>query len=276
MRPLVSIERDHKDLYQSCVGQTKSAYCKQMLLDMTDRVVAAGNAYVAALQTGRPDTVAKMPMSVEEQREISKVYDARLVSKTGIERHTYDQVKALVGKCPYCGFGEVWEVDHYLPKNTFPELNILPKNLVPICHPCNHIKLMNLPEASNKSLLHPYFDNLPMERWLFADLTIEEGGPVLEYHVRLDSGHGAISERLGHHFEKLKLSHRMKVQSAQILVEIQATIEEFLGEMGPDGLKEHFQSAGEKIFRTHGNTMEMAAYFAAAENENYCSGAYRS
>ena len=50
----------------------------------------------------------------------------------------------------------------------FVRMNVLPKNLFPICHPCNHLKDDSLPENEEESLIHPYFDRLPNERWLFA------------------------------------------------------------------------------------------------------------
>jgi len=35
--------------------------------------------------------------------------------------------------CPYCGFGEVRDLDHYLPRDTYRELAIYPRHLVPSC-----------------------------------------------------------------------------------------------------------------------------------------------
>jgi hypothetical protein len=276
MRSLDPIVRDHEDLYRTCVGQTQNNGKRMILMDMTDRVVAGGVSYQNALAKGRSDTVTKMPMSHAELKEISKLYDYRLVRKNGVERATYDQIKTLAGTCPFCGFGEVYEVDHYLPKADFPELNIFPKNLVPVCHPCNHIKLHGPPEGADRSLLHPYFDKLPNVQWLFANLVIEAGGPVLHHFVDLDAAHGVLRDRLKYHFKTLNLSERMKVQSARILVELEAKIEERLEALGVEGVKQHFQDEGERSLRRHGNTIETAAYFAAAENDEYCSGSYRN
>lgn len=276
MKSVTPIAKNYKDLYRSCVGQTQNTVSREMLEAMTERVVNAGVTYEKALDAGRPDTVVAMEMSDQEKEQVSKLYDTRLVSKTGVERETYDKIRTLVGKCPFCGFGEVWEVDHYLPKDQFPELNVFPKNLVPICHGCNHTKLTALPESESHSLLHPYFDALPNEKWLFAHLTIEAGGPVLEYFVCLDARHGNLSKRLNYHFAKLELSRRMKSVSAQILVEMEADIDEYLEDLGSQGIRDHFQDQGEKVFRRHGNTLEMAAYFAAAQNTKYCAGEYRS
>lgn len=276
MKSLDPIDRNHENLYLSCVGQTQNEEIRNLLINMTGRVVANGIAYEDSVRIGRSDLVTQMAMTDDERFEISKVYDSRLVSKSGVERPTYDKVRTLTGKCPFCGFGEVYEVDHYLPKNAFPELNVLPKNLLPICHPCNHIKHSGLPEGPDSNLIHPYFDNLPNERWLFADLTIENGGPVLHYYVQLDARFGILCQRLEYHFAKLQLSRRMKEQSARVLVEMEADIDQHLADIGTVGMSQHFREAGQHSLQLHGNVIETAAFFSASENEQYCAGAFKS
>lgn len=276
MRQLDPIDRGHEDLYLSCVGQTQNDSKRQVLLAMTNRVVQTGVDYEGALQIGRADNVTPMSMTQGEYNELSTLYDLRLVATRGIERRTYNEIRTLSGQCPYCGFGEVYEVDHYLPKNVYPEFNVFPKNLVPICHPCNHIKAQDVPQGWDSSFIHPYYDELPSERWLFAKMTIEDGGPVLNFSVQLDAQHGALGARLEYHFERLELPRRIREQAARILAEMESDIEDYLDQLGADGMKQHYCDAGIRSFQRHGNSIETAAYFAAAENDDYCSGSYRN
>ncbi|MEZ0018229.1 HNH endonuclease [Sinorhizobium fredii] len=276
MRPLNPIQRDHRDLYTSCISQTQDVDQRNRLTALTDRVVTAGEAYNTQLTAGRADVVAPIGLTDQERSDLKNLYGYRLASQQGIERRTYEAIKTLTGDCPYCGFGEVWEVDHYLSQHGFPELNVLPRNLVPICHPCNHKKTTTPPVDENSSFIHPYYDRLPNERWLFAGLAIEENGPVLHYRVQLDPRHGALSQRLSFHFRELTLSERMRVHAATILREMEADINDFLEQLGPEGIKAHFLDSGGKSFARHGNTLEAAAYFAAAENDDYCSGRFRN
>ncbi|MDQ7860344.1 HNH endonuclease [Peribacillus frigoritolerans] len=43
-------------------------------------------------------------------------------------------------KCAYCGIGDTNYMDHYLPKDDFPEYSIHSYNLVPCCSYCNEKK----------------------------------------------------------------------------------------------------------------------------------------
>ena len=36
------------------------------------------------------------------------------------------------GICPYCGDGKIEEVDHYVPKEDYPEFTLYPNNLIPL------------------------------------------------------------------------------------------------------------------------------------------------
>jgi hypothetical protein len=48
-----------------------------------------------------------------------------------------DRLKAATLLCPYCGFGEIRELDHHLPRVIYWALAIYARNLVPCCSACN-------------------------------------------------------------------------------------------------------------------------------------------
>lgn len=62
--------------------------------------------------------------------------------------------------CPVCGSPCTGTLDHYLPKEDYPEFSILASNLVPACAICNSglkgklVKGTSAPER----FIHPYFD----------------------------------------------------------------------------------------------------------------------
>ncbi len=276
MRSLPAPGLDHEALYRTCVGQTQSAADRTTLLDMTARVVAAGAAYGAAAAGRRLDAVGSMAMVEGERSLMRRVYDLRMSQQSGSGRAAYEELRSSAPLCPYCGYGEVCELDHFLPKTTFSELNVLPINLVPVCHACNHIKHEQPPEAEDRYFLHPYFDVLPNVRWLFATLNVESGGPVLSYRVALGAEHGALAARLSYHFQRLQLDRRFRTMAATMLVELEAEISEHLGVLNAQEMSEHFGALGQTSFQRHGNVLETAAYFAASESAQYCSGSYRN
>lgn len=62
--------------------------------------------------------------------------------------------------CPSCGEdGAPGTLDHYLPKEYFPELSICLLNLTPMCSRCQGEKSSDfLTESEERMFLHPYFD----------------------------------------------------------------------------------------------------------------------
>jgi hypothetical protein len=96
----------------------------------------------------------------------------------------------------------------------------------------------------------------------------------LTYRIELDAAvHGPLADRLAYHFRELELDCHFKERSATMLVELEAEIDEYLDE---DQMAHHFAELAAWSLRLHGNTIETAAYFAASENEDYCSGGFRS
>lgn len=276
MRALPIPTLNHEVIYRACAEQTQSAADRAILLEMTQRAVAAGVVYRASGVQGRLDTVTSINLDAQERALLSELYDRRMPQHRGSGRAAYDELKSSAPLCPYCSIGEVYELDHFLPKSAFPELNVCPVNLIPICHPCNHIKLEARPLAEDQYFLHPYFDVLPNVRWLFASLAIASGGPILKFNVSLDDQYGALARRLKYHFHELELDRRFKTLAATVLVELEAEIAEHLGVLNASGMAEHFRELGNRSFSRHGNSLETAAYFAASESEEYCSGSYKN
>ena len=69
------------------------------------------------------------------------------------------------GFCPYCHITPARTVDHFLPKELYPWLSIVPLNLVPACGTCNNLWRVYDEDDWNLKKIHPYLD-FPEGRWL--------------------------------------------------------------------------------------------------------------
>lgn len=85
----------------------------------------------------------------------------------------YQQLEAMrkyngLVVCPSCGEpGRPRTLDHYLPKDVFPELSALLLNLTPMCDWCQGEKLTEyVTKDGRKRYIHPYFDDV--DRPLFS------------------------------------------------------------------------------------------------------------
>jgi hypothetical protein len=268
---------EYRQLYKQAIAQTQRNADREILEDLEDRMVQAADDYVAVMGAQGPSAITQIALTPLEDSLVSVLYDKRIVAKDGACRTIYDEIRTSAAHCPFCLDGEVYEVDHFLPQVYHHDVVMYPGNLVPICHPCNHIKLHERPLNARESLLHPYFDRLPTVEWLFATLDRHGNGPVLNYHVLLDETlYGNIAPRLAYHFRTLELDRRMRELSAKVLVELQADVEDHLQVLQPAGLKIHFAGEAEKRYQRHGNTLEAAAYRAASVDNQFCEGAYRN
>lgn len=266
--------RSHESLFDSCVAATTSDEARGLLLGIRAAVMNAGVTY-AADAAGQLATVVPLVVSDSQASALKGLYSKQLVA--GNERPFYDGVRRSAGRCPFCLFGEVYEVDHFLPRQAFPEFSVLPDNLVPICHPCNHKKRQKVPEGGGAFFLHPYFDVLPAIHWLNASIELVADGPAIRYSVELDVDiYGSIANRLQYQFMQLQLSERFAVSAAAILSEIEDILLRHLQNASPAEVAEYFRSEGERYYSVYGNCLEAAAFLAAASNEEYCSGSYRN
>lgn len=82
--------------------------------------------------------------------------------------------------CPTCGEdGTPNTLDHYLPKQTYPEFSITACNLVPMCDICQGKKLTDTVNAANERLfLHPYFDEFIDQQVLHLEIGPPYDAPV--------------------------------------------------------------------------------------------------
>ncbi|MET4666321.1 hypothetical protein [Sphingomonas sp. PvP056] len=65
--------------------------------------------------------------------------------------------------CPMCGAPTpTGSIDHYLPRDEFPEFSVLPCNCVPACLVCNTQakRAVYRGDDAPERFIHPYFDNL--------------------------------------------------------------------------------------------------------------------
>jgi 5-methylcytosine-specific restriction endonuclease McrA len=117
-------------------------------------------------------TLSPRKLGLELSLILKKFYDGPIV--TGIFRkRVYDPLLALAnhGRCPFCNERDASTLDHYLPKSIFPEFAILPINLIPCCKDCNHEKGEHKADSETKQLIHPYYDDIDSQQWLYASVT---------------------------------------------------------------------------------------------------------
>lgn len=101
--------------------------------------------------------------------------------------------------CPSCGEpGRPRTLDHYLPKDIFPEFSVFLLNLTPMCDWCQGEKLTDyITKDGFKRYIHPYFDDV--DRPLFL---ITFNPPYITPKIDI-----SINDKIPEHLQRLVLLH---------------------------------------------------------------------
>lgn len=188
------------------------------------------------LQIDILDRYSKFIDIEENKRLISKFFTELEISamhslydsKSNTARNIIDDITKGLNPnhsdfCLYCGIGEIDQIDHFLPKEHFPEFSIHHKNLIPICGKCNEIKGQNIPGDGDKDYLHLIFDMIPNENYHSCEIKYESTTPIVKFSILPKYQYNIV----GRHFKSLKLAKRIEKKSIQYFLQIKALKKEF-------------------------------------------------
>jgi 5-methylcytosine-specific restriction endonuclease McrA len=191
-------------------------------------------------------------------------------------REVRNAVRNAVVKCPLCGVGRARQIDHHLPKSSYPYLAIAPSNLLPVCSDCNYTKSDRAPTSYGEQTLHPYFDDIDDDRWLGARFVVDQLDWYVEYFVNPpNSWDPLLTCRVQHHFEVFELARLYEDQSADELVGIAGQLETAFDAGGAGDVRAHLLAMARSRTKARNNSWMTALYEAAAGNVWYCSGGFR-
>ncbi|RQU49580.1 HNH endonuclease [Burkholderia cenocepacia] len=118
-----------------------------------------------------------------------------------------------LAECPSCGSPFIPDtLDHFMPKEDWPEFSIYPNNLIPQCRGCAPIKGRRYYCATRKTamFLHPMYSDLLSNIGFRINVTLSDHGPDFAIgFVKLAAIDSALETRLSTHFEELKIRSRI-------------------------------------------------------------------
>lgn len=185
------------------------------------------------------------------------------------------RILASTDSCPYCGFGEVKDLDHYLPRSTYGELAIYPRNLIPSCGPCNNAKRAvypGMPAAQGPGLIHAYFQPLPDDDFLQAETVFEDDGTLsVTFHVDNPALDPGLAAKLQFQLDRLKLNERYRAQVNKFLSE-QRTGMLMIHSMGPERFSEFLDKSSASLITSYGrNDWRVALLRTLSVDPDFCA-----
>lgn len=194
----------------ACISNYENDDLKKRLTSCKSAITAASELFEDKVMTTSLHTlpIQSGVNGIVTTDEMKKLYTDKMAKKNQPGRAYYDSILAAPknGRCPLCGQGKVSSLDHHLPKAKYPALAITPSNLVPACNDCNKLKTSTIPTTAEQETIHPYFDDIESERWLFAKV-VKGTPPTLKFYVRANSNWDTLkNKRVENHFKNFNLA----------------------------------------------------------------------
>ncbi len=264
---------DPSTVYLTCINSIADEGLRNRLSELTSDIEIYANHY---RQKGLEKQlyILQPNHSLDDQvilgtvtkKELKNVYSSHMVGKRKPARAVYDALlsKAPNGRCPFCGLGHASTLDHFLPKTKYPQLSVVPLNLVPSCKDCNTGKSSAVASRAEEQCLHPYFDREQFihDQWLFAEI-IDSVPQTVRYFVNAPNYWDSESkERVQAHFKEFNLAYRYTIEAASELANQRYIFDSFMSTNGHEALIELLKSHVCSFEKVHMNSWQTALYQA--------------
>ncbi|GEC80095.1 hypothetical protein [Flavobacterium aquatile] len=136
--------------------------------------------------------------------------------------------KRIINTCQNCTINEINSFDHLLPKDEFPEFAVNPKNLFPSCTQCNGYKNVVWRHNGSTLFLNLYLDILPIEQYLFVDVTITDTVDAIFVVDNRNNINLQTFDLVSSHYRRLHLTDRFRLNRDDVVSELINTIKEMI------------------------------------------------
>jgi 5-methylcytosine-specific restriction endonuclease McrA len=277
MWPVQAPTRSVESVLAKCISNIADESKRNNFANTAQLLAESANNFVLAAQT---NTLHQFPVTDRvgpvSRNDMVWLYDKKLAASRSPGRAVYDEIKmaAPFGRCPLCGRGTVYTLDHHLPKTTYPDLSITPLNLVPSCQDCNKNKTQTAPTTAAEETLHPYFDNIDDEVWLQARMIEDAPASIFFFVAPPLSWSATMVSRVRNHFKIYRLGELYASVAAEELSNIRGSLITLRTRSGDQSVRGYLSSIVSSYRLRRRNTWQAAAYSAMAESDWFCGGGF--
>jgi hypothetical protein len=263
-----------------CASSIKDPDLKERLLQAEAIVEAAEDIYLEHGQGAMLHAIegSRSVGGFLTRKEMERVYNGTFV-KSGRTRSTYARLKkACVNDiCPLCGQGTVHQLDHHLPITRFPVFGVSAINLIPACSDCNKYKLIHVPTTAKEQTIHPYFDEVDDEIWLFGEV-VESAPAAVRFAVKPPASWDVIqAERMKTHFRIYRLGALYATHAAVEISNMRYALKKMAARPGStQNISQHLHERAESCAQVYENSWQRATLDALADSDWFCSGGFNA
>jgi 5-methylcytosine-specific restriction endonuclease McrA len=279
MRKLPKPNFTAQSTFEECIDKVRDSNLKKRLSKCTPLIEDAEKELESKITKGKVHTIVveKIVNKNVSSKELEKVYTFRMAKKGSPGRSIYDKLLSAspLGICPLCNHRHVETLDHYLPKTSYPRLTVTPINLVPACYPCNKNKLASIPKKSNEETLHPYYDDIENDVWLFAKVINSTPASLVFYTNPPVLWKELLKKRTLYHFESFSLNKLYSIQSAVLIRNLAYRLNNIHKFSGSSGVKKYLSEEAKSRFKIDKNSWQAVFYRTLSADKWYCDGGFR-
>ncbi len=274
MRQIPELAVDDAQVYDD-IAAAKRQPRRGLLQAVRPAVLAAYDDYADAV----PE-VADLPavnFTAEQRAALIHAFEVETVPMAKLRGDLLDRVAAA--RCPFCGLSESSTLDLYLPKELNPPFGVLAEYLVPCCSLCNARKRdLVVDDATGARLfLHPYFDEVPLTRFLRVEVTVLADALGLTYRIARPAGMTQPTYRhLKSHCLLLGLANRYRIMSLEDLRGRYKALSRLYGPVEDAGrVSAGLAQEAEDYEDEYGvNYWRAVLYRALADDDEFCDGGF--
>ena len=240
---------DTGKIFDDCTGLIQNTDLKTRMAGIRQDILDRSTDYDARADAGEMHIIARHEPGLGDvaAEDLIKNYTLRMSRKNVPARPVYDALKILPrnNRCPFCNYGSVETLDHFLPKKIYPGFSVKPTNLVGSCDRCNRLKLSAAPTGPDDGFMHPYFDCINHTVWLQAEI-VPSTPAAATFHVGSPSELDAnLVSRIRTQFHTLELARLYSDAAADEIVDIEHALKEILSADGADAVGRIFATSAD-------------------------------
>ncbi|MFI9007010.1 HNH endonuclease [Actinosynnema sp. NPDC053489] len=265
--------RDPITDYDTARSRRKANATKQTLLAARAEVLNAYSEYIGS--GGSSSKLSPLSFADETIMALKSNYDLTYASGPLADLRDDILTTAFNGRCPMCGERQASTLDHYLPRDKYPEFSILALNLIPACMDCNHRK-SNFTSAGNGGrFVHAYLDEIDATlQVLEVYIDAVDDVLVIDFDVNSELPQ-ELYANLAVQFEQLRLAEFYSWAATEELIQRHESFREAFYDKGHEEVSRVAHAHGQKLRDTYGSHYwKVALYRAVEHNSEFCRGAF--
>ncbi|WCO00565.1 HNH endonuclease signature motif containing protein [Psychroserpens ponticola] len=217
---------DALDFYKDLRKSLNTGETKKNLLANEDIILEKFTDYKQKFDDNDLYSLNPHGFDGEVKTNLLKLYSSERKALIELKKTlTTNEFEQRINTCPNCTIDNVSSLDHFIPKEEFPEFSVNPINLIPCCTICNSKKKDKWKNDSSLLFINLYSHIIPLTQYLFVDITSKT-----EFEFRIENRTGIDSdlfEIIKSHYGQLGLLERFRENSDGVISELDILISSF-------------------------------------------------